>query len=87
MPPNHYVFTGAEVYKESGPDDDDDQEEEEEGHCSSPTDYSSDCDSPLIPVQNRSTEKNCLLKAELSNGQSSCEPEHSEQGSSKSPKS
>lgn len=83
MPPSRYIFTGAEVYEGSGPDEDDDEEE----HCSTPTDYSSDCDSPLIPVQTRSADKNSLAKAELNNGQSNCKPEHSEQGSSESPRS
>lgn len=82
MPPCRYIFTGAEVY-----DDGDDEDDGEEEHCSTPTDYSSDCDSPLIPVQTRSADKNCLENIELNSGQSSSKPEHSEQGSSENPKS
>lgn len=80
FPPSRYIFTGAEVYKETDHDDDDE-------HCSTPTDYSSDCDSPSVPMLSSSTNFNCVEKTDLTNEQSSCKPVHSEQESTESPNS
>lgn len=78
FPPCRYVFTGAEVYKGNDPDLDDDC-------CSTPTDYSSDCDSPLIPPPTSSTDNNFEVKPESTEAGSSCEPEHTEEELKQSP--